>query len=135
MNAPFKHVVLAEDDAEDVELFQFALEEVCSDVELSVAGNGIELLHLLEKIPVPDVIVLDINMPIKSGKECLAEIRSKKIFDKVPVIIMSTSNSQHDIDYCLANGADKYLIKPADLTELKKMVENICEGMKHLTKS
>ena len=123
-----KHVVLADDDREDVEIFQLALEEACPEIELNIAEDGVELLNLLEAIPVPDLIVLDINMPRKSGKECLKEIRSKKLYDPVPVIILSTSNVQHDIDYCLANGANKYFTKPPNYTEVKKLVENICDG-------
>ena len=123
-----KHVVLADDDREDVEIFQLALEEACPEIELNIAEDGVELLNLLEAIPVPDLIVLDINMPRKSGKECLKEIRSKRLYDPVPVIILSTSNVQLDIDYCLANGATKYFTKPPNYIEVKKLVENICDG-------
>lgn len=123
-----KHVVLADDDREDVEIFQLALEEACPEIELNIAEDGVELLNLLEAIAVPDLIVLDINMPRKSGKECLKEIRSKKIYDPVPVVILSTSNVQNDIDYCLANGANRYFIKPPNYIEVKKLVGNICDG-------
>ena len=68
-------------------------------------------------------------MPCKSGKECLEEIRAKDEFNDVPVVILSTSSHKADIDYCLKNGANDYLVKPASFKGMKTIVENICSGI------
>jgi CheY-like chemotaxis protein len=128
MRLQLKNVVLADDDREDIEIFQLALEETCPDIKLAVAEDGDDLLHLLSNTAVPDLIVLDINMPRKSGRECLKEIRSQKIYDGVPVIILSTSSHKDDISYCLSMGANRYFTKPPNFAEVKKLVEEICEG-------
>ncbi|MGI8635688.1 MAG: response regulator [Segetibacter sp.] len=126
MSERFSHILLAEDDEDDVDLFQSALLEVCPGVKLTVAINGVELLKALPALPGPNVIVLDLNMPMKSGKECLLEIRKIKKFDNVPVIILSTSGYKGDIDFCLSNGADKYLQKPASVEHMKRIAEMLC---------
>ncbi|HSU51941.1 MAG TPA: response regulator [Segetibacter sp.] len=126
MSERFSHILLAEDDEDDVELFQSALLDACPDVKLTVANNGVELLNVLPVLPKPNLIVLDVNMPKKSGKECLLEIRKMKKFDDVPVVILSTSSYKEDIDFCLSNGADNYLQKPPCVEDMKKIVEMLC---------
>ena len=126
MKTIVKHIVLADDDEEDVEIFQIALEEACPDIELNVADDGDTLLALLERITIPDLIVLDINMPRKSGKLCLHEIRSNPLYNTVPIIILTTSNNVLDIEYCLANGANRFFTKPPSISEVIKIIEQIC---------
>jgi CheY-like chemotaxis protein len=129
MISPLKHILLADDDPDDIEFFQSALEDTCPDVALIVAEDGSDLLDRLECGPLPGLIVLDINMPRKSGKTCLTEIRLNKRYDAIPVIMLSTSHDKEDIDYCLANGANKYFVKAFTFTDTKKMVEEICAGL------
>ena len=75
-------------------------------------------------------------MPLKSGIECLVEIRSKKQYDIVPVFMLSTSAHPKDIDFCLAHGAEKYLVKPTLFSEVVELVEGICaEKVVELTSS
>lgn len=126
MSSQIKHIALADDDDEDVEIFQLALNEVFPDIKLDVARNGEELMQLLDIIPLPDLIILDINMPFKSGIQCLQNLRLRKKFDEVPIAILSTSNSQEDIKYCLSKGAAKYFTKPANYAGMKKMIVEIC---------
>jgi CheY-like chemotaxis protein len=120
-----KHIVIADDDEDDIELFKTAVVEVCPMVDVIVADDGVKLLKLLDKIPKPDVILLDINMPLKSGKECLEEIRAKDDFNVVPIAILSTSNSEREIDYCLKKGANRYFVKPRSFEGMKNLVTNI----------
>ena len=123
-----KKIILAEDDPDDLDFFQSALNECCDDFELIVAKDGSELEPLLKKFPNPFAIVLDLNMPLVSGKECLQLIRSKSYFDNTPVLILSTSNDQKDKHFCLSNGANDYLVKPCSYNGLKEVVENLCKG-------
>ncbi|TDH24223.1 response regulator [Segetibacter sp. 3557_3] len=128
MPSQIKHVVMAEDDNDDIELFKTALNEECPDLELSVAEDGAKLIKLLGYISTPDVILLDLNMPCKDGKECLVEIRGKKEYDEVPIVILSTSSNKKDIEFCLSNGANHYFIKPNSYREVSSLVKNICDG-------
>ncbi|HEX8460855.1 MAG TPA: response regulator [Segetibacter sp.] len=127
MAKPIKHIVIADDDFDDIEMFQSAVDETCPDIELTVANDGAHLLSLLETISTPDAILLDLNMPCKTGKECLIEIRTKSEFDDVPIVILSTSNRRDDIDYCLENGANEYIVKPDTFEDMKNIVQNLCD--------
>ena len=128
MRSHFKHIVMADDDEDDIEMFQSAVSETCPDLKLTVATDGAKLIKLLAKIPIPDAIFLDLNMPIKTGKQCLEEIRNKEEFDDVPVVMLSTSNLESEIDFCLNNGAHHYFVKPNSYAGLKSIVESICTG-------
>lgn len=85
------------------------------------------MLDLLEerKKSLPDVIVLDVNMPGMSGIECLRIIRKTKGLDHLPVIIMSTSTNPKTIDEAFIHGADSYAVKPGKFDDLKRIVEKI----------
>ncbi len=126
MTSQIKHIALADDDKDDVETFQLALNEVCTGINLHVASNGEELLDILDCSPFPDVIILDINMPLRSGIYCLHSIRLRKMFDRVPVIMLSAIDNEEDIDYCLSHGAGKYFTKPPEFSAFKKLIEEIC---------
>jgi CheY-like chemotaxis protein len=128
MPPAYKNLVMADDDEDDVQLFQEALAESCSDHNLTIAADGAKLIKLLEVIPTPDVILLDLNMPLKSGKECLEEIRANDKFDNVPVVILSTSSQDADIQDCFKKGADHYFVKPPSLDGMKAIVLHICTG-------
>ena len=128
MPPPYKNLVLADDDEDDLELFAEAVIETYPDLQVTVATDGAKLIKLLAKIPTPDVILIDLNMPRKSGKECLEEIRANDEFNKVPIIILSTSDDKADIDYCLKRGADNYYVKPYSFEGMKNIIVNICSG-------
>ncbi|CAN5529397.1 N/A [soil metagenome] len=128
MITTIKYIVFADDDDDDVDLFKSALNETCPRNELAVVDDGDKLLALLDRVPIPDAIVIDLNMPCKSGKQCLVAIRAKKQFDKTPVIILSTSNSQSDMQYCLSKGATQYFVKPNTFIGFKTLARNICSG-------
>src|SRR4051794_15823414 len=128
MPPTYKNLVIADDDPDDIELFEDAVVDTCPDLNLTVATDGIKLIKILEDMPKPDVILLDLNMPTKSGKECLEEIRAKEEFKDVPIVILSTSSQKADIVYCLKNGANNYLVKPNSYEGMKKIVKAICDG-------
>ncbi|MCW3105777.1 MAG: response regulator receiver protein [Segetibacter sp.] len=128
MTSNIKHIIIADDDNDDIEMFQDVVDEICPNLKLTVAPDGEILMTLLNSIPKPDAIVLDLNMPFKGGKECLHEIRTQIKFNDVPIVILSTSNHEEDIIYCLTNGANHYYVKPSTYYEYKSMVENFCSG-------
>ena len=115
------HVFIADDDPEDIDFFMLAMQEIAEDVKVTVAKNGLELLDFL-KVVIPDIIFLDINMPAMNGLDCLAEIRTLKILDQVPVIIYSTGASKADIYKSYILGANRYIKKPAYFDAIKKQL-------------
>src|SRR6185436_20323710 len=117
-----KHrLLLADDDMDDIVFFKEALEELPFASKLTTVNDGVELMQFLtgELIELPDMLFLDLNMPRKTGYECLREIKSNDKLKHLPVIIISTS-FEHDIARSLyKNGADFYLCKPGDFSMLK----------------
>ena len=113
---------------EDVELFSKALSEVFPAATLSIAENGQVLMNLLKVAAIPDLIVLDLNMPFKSGQQCLKEIRSQKRFNKVPVVVLSTSKRVKEVERSVCKDLNYFFMKPWSYPDLKKMVNQICQG-------
>ena len=87
--------------------------------------NGSQLLKKLDTpdFTLPEMIFLDLNMPGKSGNECLKEIRSNEKFAAIPIAIYSTSASNHDIEETFRNGANVYIKKPSNFSTLKQLVD------------
>ena len=127
MSSSSKNLILADDDADDVELFQLALQEACIEHKLIVAADGAVLLEKLSENASLDLIILDLNMPRVDGFHCIRKIRSDSAYDKVPIIILSTRAFQPDIQYCLSNGASKFYKKPFSFSELCVIVKSICD--------
>ena len=121
-------IILADDDQDDTELFRDAVRQACPSLKLITAKDGKNLLDILNIAPVPDAIVLDLNMPRIDGKSCLKAIRENKKFDGVVVVILSTSNNRNDINGCLNNGADYYYVKPDNYEHLVRLVHDLCHG-------
>ena len=133
MTPEIKNIVMADDDQDDIELFQSAVQDTCSALSLTIATDGTKLIEILNENPAPDTIFLDLNMLGVSGLDCLKEIRSKEKFDDVPVVMLSTSDRKAEIDYCLSNGADHYFVKPNTYAGLKSIIEELCSGHLSLT--
>lgn len=120
-----QRVLLADDDDDDRLLFLDVLRELPSPVSLEVASNGEVLMDLLARSPLPDVVFLDLNMPLKNGFECLDEIRSDPAMASLPVIIFSTSSQPSAIDQVYRSGAQLYIRKPNDFTQLRKVINHV----------
>ena len=118
-------VLLADDDDDDRLLFLDVLKELSVPVNLSVAANGEIAMHLLAKSPLPNLVFLDLNMPLKNGFECLEEIRADARMSDLPVIIFSTSSQPSAIDQVYRRGAQLYIRKPNDFTQLKKVINHV----------
>lgn len=105
-------ILIVDDDAEDIELFGQAVNEVNSSITCVEAYNGLEALKILKRNSfLPDYIFLDINMPLMNGRKCLEEIKKDNVYKHIPVIIYSTTNDARQIEECKELGAD-FLTKP-----------------------
>ena len=124
-DTPIKHILLADDDEDDIALFSDALLESFSSVKLTTAKNGVDLMRLLDtwKGSLPDVIFLDLNMPLKNGFECLDEIKSAQRLKELPVVILSTSSQRETVEMLQRKQANIYIKKPGSYPELKKAIE------------
>jgi CheY-like chemotaxis protein len=116
-------ILLAEDDVEDIEFFTGIMSEISPDIKIIVAKNGNELISLLEsEKQLPDFIFLDLNMPIKTGFECLKEIRSSEKWNDIKIVVLSTSSHQEKIKETYKMGADLYLQKPNSYGTFKEIL-------------
>lgn len=118
-------IVLADDDPDDRELFTAALSEVDANINLVTVEDGESLFRNLSTMTTPDVIFLDLNMPRKNGRECLAEIHEDKRYNDVAVIIYSTSMSPQEMDDAWALGAAGLIRKPDSYTALKDVLRKV----------
>ncbi len=126
-------ILLAEDNPGDVRLTQEALKEGKILVNLSVVTNGEETLAFLRRqgeyadAPRPDLILLDLNMPRKSGQEVLAEVKSDEHLRRIPVVILTASQAEQDIIRGYDLHANSYVTKPVDLEQFISVVQSIEE--------
>lgn len=112
------HVLIADDDNDDIGFFHDTLQDISKDIKISTVNNGAELMEFLHAI-VPDIIFLDINMPCKTGIECLAEIRELHNLSRIPVVIYSTANIPKQIEKTYELGANLYFEKPHSYKGMK----------------
>lgn len=113
-------IFLADDDEDDCMFFSDALQELSMKTEVKTFGNGVDLMASLlngESI-LPDLVFLDLYMPLMDGEECLADIRDEDSLTDIPVIMYSTSFDEEKINILKEKGADRYLQKPSSYTEL-----------------
>jgi CheY-like chemotaxis protein len=114
-------IIYAEDDEADRELFAEALIESKVNARLVTVENGQALIHYLGKNN-PDIIFMDINMPMLNGIECLQALRRHSRFKKIPIIMLSTSAFEKDVEQAYADGANMYVVKPVSFI---KQIENL----------
>tara|TARA_R110002124_G_scaffold238979_1_gene404225 strand:+ start:831 stop:1277 length:447 start_codon:yes stop_codon:yes gene_type:complete len=125
MNQLKLSLLLADDDLDDCDFFKDALKEISTQATLSTVNDGVELMNLLlsEQEPYPDIIFLDLNMPRKSGLECITEIKAIDKLKHIPIIIFSTSLDKLVVNQLYEIGAYYYIQKPGGFTILKKVIE------------
>jgi len=122
-------ILLAEDNHADVVLVQEILKEQQVLCDLSVARDGEEASQFLHRTgdyadaPRPDFVILDLNMPRKSGREVLREIKSDDDLKVIPVIILTSSKADEDVTQSYRDHANCYIAKPGDFHEYMKIVE------------
>jgi CheY-like chemotaxis protein len=121
------HVLLADDDSDDREFLSETIVDVVPKATIDVVCDGAGLMDYMNspETSLPDIIFLDLNMPFKDGKQCLAEIKNDGRFQHIPVIIYSTSSYMKDIENTYNQGANLYVIKPNTCNELKRIMKKI----------
>jgi len=120
-------VMLADDDEDDRLFFTDAFDEIKMKTEVSTLNNGIELMNYLNQpnSVLPHVLFLDLNMPGKTGMDCLREIKTIDRLKDVAIAIYSTSASDEDIEETFVQGANIYIKKPHEFAALKKILEDV----------
>ncbi|EGV44482.1 response regulator [Bizionia argentinensis JUB59] len=122
------NIVFVDNDEDDRALFEEALGELKINCSLKLFESGNELMRYLNQTDKEtNVLFLDLNMPIKSGIECLIEIKREKKLKNIPVIIYSTSSAEKDIEDTFGHGASVYIKKPNNFTELKNLIYNVLQ--------
>ena len=124
-------VLLVEDNPGDVRLTEEALTEakVCNN--LTVAKDGVEALARLRRegayagVPLPDLILLDLNLPKKDGREVLKEIKADPALKRIPVVVLTSSKAEEDVDRAYDLNANCYVTKPVDLDQFLFAVKSI----------
>lgn len=121
------YILLADDDEDDRLFFKEALEEIKVKTNVSFVNDGIQLMNYLNRPGnrLPNVVFLDLNMPIKGGMDCLLEIRKNSRLKDLAIVIYSTSASDEDIEDAFVNGANIYLKKPNDFLLLKSCLSQV----------
>jgi len=124
-------ILLVEDNPGDVRLTREALKESKVHNALHVAADGVEAMCFLrreppyESAPRPDIILLDLNLPRKDGREVLEEIKADDTLRRIPVVILTTSDDEHDILRSYDLHANCYITKPLDLRQFAVIVKTI----------
>jgi CheY-like chemotaxis protein len=120
-------ILLADDDQDDRDIFSEAVTETRLPIDVTCLNGGAKLIEHLsdEKISLPDLIMLDLNMPDKSGIECLDFIRDTIHLKSIPVVIYSTSSSNRDMDITYAKGANLYVCKPASFGGVQQLINKL----------
>jgi len=126
MSVQLDNVFLAEDDLDDVDFFTEIVGEFVPPKKLQIAYDGFEFMELLYSAPVkPSIIFLDLNMPRKTGLECLQEIKADSDFDNIPVVMISTAIASDGIERSFEQGAHYYMVKPGSYTQFRKSINKI----------
>lgn len=135
INAPYT-ILMADDDEDDRLLAQDAMQAAGSEYNCFAVADGQQLLDYLKgegeyaqqgsKV-MPNVILLDLNMPILDGRETLKRLKSDALLSKIPVVILSTSAEREDITEGYGLGASSYMVKPTDFSSLVNMMKQFNE--------
>jgi CheY-like chemotaxis protein len=128
-----KTVLMADDDAEDCMLATLAVAESGAKAAFSTVPDGIELMDYLSQHSrskekrLPDLILLDLNMPRKDGRQALVEIKSDPALRHIPIVILTTSEEQKDADFTREAGAESFITKPATFDAWVQIMNSLAE--------
>ena len=130
-------IILTDDDEDDREMFSFVMGETGIPHNLKTFSNGLALLSYLQQddCDFPDIIFLDLNMPVLDGIAALHKIRAlEKCRQLPPIVIYSTSNNMVDIQKTFNSGANLYITKPNNFQSLKKVLQEVLTQYKSIMK-
>jgi CheY-like chemotaxis protein len=134
MNANPVAILLAEDDPDDQYLINEALDENHLNARLYIVSDGEELLDYLNRRgkyqdnklwPMPNLILLDLNMPRKDGREALQEIKADPNLRHIPIVALTTSEADEDVAFSYDSGVSGYITKPVSFTGLREVMNAI----------
>ena len=123
------NILLVEDSPSDAELAKLAFTNSSFKSNVNHAKDGVEALAMLRcegsfvDYPRPDLIFLDLNMPRKDGRQVLHELRMDKALITIPVIMMTTSRDETDVQDCYRLGTNSYIVKPVELQDFFQLIE------------
>ena len=121
-----RHILLADDSPGDVRLLQEALRSGATGSQVSVARDGVEALEFLRASALPpDLVLLDLNMPRKSGLEVLSEMKQDPSLRRIPVVMLSTSGLESDVARAYDLHANCYVTKPQDFEEFTALIDGL----------
>jgi len=125
-------ILLVEDNPADVRLIQLILEDAEFHVNFTVASNGREALTILSEwrggsadAGRPDMILLDLNMPVMDGREVLAAREKDANLSRIPVVVLTTSQSPEDLEYAYSKCISSYITKPVDVFQFNTKVRDL----------
>jgi len=121
-----KNIFLVEDDEDDQQFFKEAIKDIDETICLGLAVNGVDALAKLGSMSIlPDLIFMDINMPLMNGLDCLKKLKSLVKFQNIPVVILTTSSIVLNRQLPFTLEANSYLKKPSDSLMLKKNIADM----------
>jgi CheY-like chemotaxis protein len=127
MHTDYIHIILADDDEDDILFFTDAFDELKINTKVNTFKDGEALMNYLntDEAVMPNVLFLDLNMPKKTGIECLTEIKANNKMSGIAIAIYSTSASEEDIEKTFVLGANIYIKKPDSFKKLKKVLSEV----------
>lgn len=128
-------ILMIEDSDEDYQTAKRLLREITEKKLERFSDGPAALAHLREvsgderppRQPLPDFILLDLNMPGEDGRSLLMRLKLDERLRRIPVVVMSTSANPKDLEYCYANGAAGYIVKPVDLGKYRSSLEKLAD--------
>ena len=119
-------ILLAEDDEDDQELIKIAFSRVTAEHQFKIVSNGQELLRSLsEQENLPCLIILDLNMPVLNGIQTLMALKNYPKLEKVPKVVLTTSDHEDSKRHSFSNGAIDYFVKPSNMKDLIATAERM----------
>ncbi len=122
-------ILLVEDNPGDIRLTQEALKESQMEIHLDVVSDGEQAIDFLTRkgkyaeAARPHIILLDLNLPKKNGIEVLKEVKANESLKKIPIIVLTTSDADHDITKAYSLHANCYILKPVDFDDFAKVIK------------
>jgi CheY-like chemotaxis protein len=125
------HILLVDDNEGDIELIDIAFKRAKTEVQLSVAHDGIEALEFLTKNDAhkaderPDLVLIDLNMPRMGGREFLQAVKNNEELRTIPIIILTSSTAPTDVNDCYHHHANCYIMKPFEFDKMVLVAQQI----------